>query len=53
MPPIYDIEYDPREEDNLIATKAWVFRPSMKVVGPYMKSLEEHPNPPGVILTRF
>ena len=53
MPAIYNIEYDPREEDNLIASKAWVFRPYMAVVGEYLKSLEKHPNPAGVSLTKF
>ncbi len=53
MPAIYNIEYDPREEDNLIASKAWVFRPYMQVIGQYLKSLEEYPNPAGVSLTKF
>ena len=53
MPAIYNIEYDPREEDNLIASKAWVFRPYMAAIGAYYKSLEEYPNPEGVSLTKF
>ena len=53
MPGIYNIEYDPREEDNLIASKAWVFRPYMAVIGEYLKSLEKYPNPAGVSLTKF
>jgi arylsulfatase len=53
MPAIYNIEYDPREEDNLIASKAWVFRPYMQVIGEYLKSLKQYPNPPGVSLTKF
>ena len=53
MPAIYNIEYDPREEDNLIASKAWVFRPYMQVIGEYLKSLEQYPNPRGVSLTKF
>ena len=53
MPAIYNIEYDPREEDNLIASKAWVFRPYMQVIGEYLKSLEKYPNPAGVSLTKF
>ena len=53
MPAIYNIEYDPREEDNLIASKAWVFRPYMQVIGQYLKSLETYPNPTGVSLTKF
>lgn len=47
------IEYDPREQDNLIASRAWVFRPYMQAVGRYCKSLEKHPNPPGVSLAKF
>jgi len=53
MPSIYNIEYDPREEDNLIATKAWTFRFYMKAIGEYYKSLEKYPNPKGVSLTKF
>jgi arylsulfatase len=53
MPEVYNIAYDPREEDNLVATKAWVFRPYMKVIGEYLKSLEKYPNPPGASLTKF
>lgn len=53
MPEIYNIAYDPREEDNLIASKTRVFRPYMKVIGDYLKSLKKYPNPPGVSLTKF
>ena len=53
MPALYNIENDPREEDNLIASKAWTFRPYMKVIGDYYKSLEKYPNPKGVSLTKF
>ena len=53
MPAIYNIEYDPREQDNLIASKAWVFRPYMGAIGNYYKSLEQYPNPRGVSLTKF
>jgi arylsulfatase len=53
MPAIYNIEYDPREEDNLIASKAWGFQPYMKVIGEYLESLEKYPNPPAVSLTKF
>ena len=52
-PSIYNIENDPREQDNLIASKAWVFRKYMKAIGEYYKSLEKYPNPPGVSLTKF
>jgi len=53
MPAIYNIENDPREEDNLIASKAWTFRLYMKVIGEYYISLEKYPNPKGVSLTKF
>ncbi len=53
MPSIYNIENDPREQDNLIASKAWVFRPYMQAIGQYYKSLEKYPNPQGVSLTKF
>jgi len=44
---------EPQEQDNLVATKAWVFRPYMKVIGDYSKSLAKYPNPKGVSLTKF
>ena len=53
MPAVYNIEYDPQEQDNLVATKAWVFRPYMQAIGEYYKSLEKYPNPKGVSLTKF
>jgi arylsulfatase len=53
MPAVYNIAYDPREEDNLVASKAWVIRPYMKVIGEYLKSVQKYPNPPGVSLTKF
>ena len=53
LPGIYNILNDPREEDNLTASNAWVFRPYMQVIGTYLKSLETYPIPNGVSLTRF
>lgn len=53
LPGIYNILNDPREEDNLTASNAWVFRPYMQVVGTYLKSLETYPIPKGVSLTKF
>jgi hypothetical protein len=50
---IYIIGHEPREEDDLIASKAWLFRPYMKVISEYLKSLEKYPNPPGASLTKF
>jgi hypothetical protein len=43
---IYIIGQEPREKDNLIASKARVFRSYLKGWGGYLKSLEKHPNPP-------
>lgn len=53
MPTIYNIENDPCEEDNLIASKAWVFRAYMQAIGEYYKSLQTYPNPRVVSLTKF
>jgi hypothetical protein len=53
LPGIYNVLNDPREEDNLTASNAWVFRPYMQVVGTYLKSLETYPIPKGVSLTKF
>ena len=53
MPLIYNVESHPREEDNLIPSKAWGFRPYMQAIGAYYKSLEKYPNPKGVPLGKF
>ena len=47
MPAVYNIANDPPEDNNRVATKAWGFRPYMKVIGDYLKSLKQYPNPPG------
>ena len=41
MPAVYNIEYDPLKQDNLLTAKTWVFRPYMKAIGDYYKSLEK------------
>ena len=51
LPDLYNIEMDPREQINITADNAWVFRQYLRIVGDYKKSLEEFPNPPGVSLT--
>ena len=53
MPSIYNVENQPREEDNLIPSKAWGFRPYMQAIGAYYKSLEKYPNPKDVPLGKF
>jgi arylsulfatase len=52
-PSIFNIEQDPREEVNITATSGWVLRPYMELIGAYQQSLEQHPNPPAVNLTKF
>jgi arylsulfatase len=52
-PAIFNIEADPREEVNIVATNAWVVGPYLKLIGEYYKTLEKHPNPKPVKLTEF
>jgi arylsulfatase len=49
---IYDIKRDPREEICITADNAWVYRQYLGVIMKYKKSLETHPNPPGVSLSK-
>lgn len=51
LPDLFNIEMDPREQINICADHAWVFRHYLRIIGEYKKSLEKHPNPPGVSLT--
>ncbi|HTE31468.1 MAG TPA: arylsulfatase [Chryseolinea sp.] len=53
FPLIFNIEADPREENNVLGTSAWVIGPYLKLVGEYYKSLEKYPNPKSVSLTEF
>jgi len=53
FPAIFNIEADPREENNVVGTNAWVIGPYLKVIGEYMKTLEKYPNPKPVRLTAF
>jgi arylsulfatase len=53
FPAIFNIEADPREENNILATSGWVIGSYLKVIGGYQKSLEKYPNPPPVNLTQF
>lgn len=52
-PSIFNIEQDPREELNTVAFNGWIIAPYMKIVGAYLKSLEQYPNPKAVKLTEF
>lgn len=53
FPAIFNIEADPREEVNTLYNSAWVIGPYLKVIGEYMKTLEQHPNPKAVNMTQF
>ena len=48
---LYNIEMDPREQINITADNAWVFRHYLKIVADYKQSLKKFPNPQGVLLT--
>jgi arylsulfatase len=52
-PAIYNIEQDPREEVNVIATNGWVIGQYRRLIGEYQKSLEKYPNPKAVNMTEF
>ena len=45
MPFVFDIERDPREEDNMIATMGWSFPHYMKLVGDYIEIAGETSEP--------
>jgi arylsulfatase A-like enzyme len=53
FPAIFNIEADPREENNVVGTNAWVIGPYLKLIGEYYKTLEKYPNPKPVRLTEF
>jgi arylsulfatase len=53
FPAIFNIEADPREENNVVGTNAWVIGPYLKVIAEYMETLEKYPNPKAVNLTDF
>jgi arylsulfatase len=52
-PAVFNIARDPRERLNLVGTEAWVLSRYMDIVGRYLESLKEHPNPPGFSMTQF
>jgi len=45
FPAIFNIARDPREQMNQIGPEAWVIAPYLKIVGQYVESLKEYPNP--------
>jgi arylsulfatase A-like enzyme len=53
FPAIFNIEADPREEVNILATHGWVINQYLRLIGQYQKSLEKYPNPEAVNLTEF
>lgn len=53
FPAIFNIEADPREENNVVGTSAWVIGPYLKLIGEYQGSLEQYPNPRAVNMTDF
>ncbi len=52
-PLIYNIEADPREEFNMNTQRGWVAGHAMKVIGEYLQTVKDHPNPPAPNLTNF
>jgi len=50
-PMIFSIEADPREKRNVAFENTWVVRPMTKIIGEYMATLKDHPNPPAANLT--
>lgn len=52
-PKVFNIESDPREENNIGEMYEWVIGPVLKMVEQYKASLAKHPNPPAANMTRF
>ncbi len=52
-PMIFNIEADPREQRAVTIENSWVTRPYGAIIGQYMATLRDHPNPPPANLTRF
>ena len=52
-PAVYNIEWDPRVEYNLLIENSWVLGPYMKVIQDYHKTLKGHPNPPAPNFTDY
>ncbi len=52
-PGIFNVEADPREENNIAATSGWVIAQYSRLIGEYQQTLEKYPNPKAVNLTEF
>ena len=52
-PLIYNIESDPREEFNINTSRGWVAGHAMRIIGEYLQTLEDHPNPPAPNLVNY
>ena len=52
-PLIYNIEADPREEFNINTSRGWVAGHAMKIIGEYLQTLKDHPNPPAPNLANY
>ena len=53
LPEIYNIEADPREERNVGAENGWLVVPYLQLIGEYMATVQDHPNPKAANLTDF
>lgn len=45
-PLVFNIEADPHEERNRFNENTWIMRPYAEVIGEYLATLDDHPNPP-------
>ena len=52
-PKVFNIEADPREEQNIGELYEWVIGPVLKAVEQYKATLANHPNPTAANMTRF
>ena len=50
---IYNIEQDPREENNVALRTAWIIPFVQEHIAGYLKSLKDHPNPPAVHISNL
>jgi len=50
---IYNIEADPREEFNINTSRGWVAGHAMRIIGEYLQTLKNHPNPPAPNLANY
>jgi arylsulfatase len=52
-PSIFNLGKDPREQDNILADNAWMYRLYFQIIGEYKRTLTEHPNPPAIDMLNF